>query len=55
MPLEDMRKIWRKMVRENHPDAMLSRGVPEEAIRLAEKRMIDINRAWEEITSLRSS
>ncbi|MEO9518080.1 MAG: molecular chaperone DjiA [Paracoccaceae bacterium] len=54
MPLEDMRKIWRKMVRENHPDAMLSRGVPEEAIRLAEKRMIDINRAWEEITSLRT-
>ncbi len=49
--LEDVRRIWRKLVRENHPDAMMARGVPQEAVRLAEKRMIDINRAWEEIQS----
>lgn len=49
MELEDMRAVWRKLVRENHPDAMMARGVPEEAVRLAEKRMIDINRAWEDI------
>ncbi|MEQ3728365.1 MAG: molecular chaperone DjiA, partial [Tateyamaria sp.] len=47
MDIEVMRKVWRKLVRENHPDAMMARGVPEEAVRLAEKRMIDINRAWE--------
>ena len=28
---------------------MMARGVPEEAIKLAEKRMRDINRAWDEI------
>jgi DnaJ like chaperone protein len=28
---------------------MIARGVPEEAIRLAEKKMIDINRAWDAI------
>ncbi|WP_415921099.1 TerB family tellurite resistance protein [Tateyamaria sp. SN6-1] len=49
MALDDMRAAWRKLVRENHPDAMMARGVPEEAVRLAEKRMIDINRAWEDI------
>ena len=49
MPLEDIRSAWRKLVRENHPDAMMARGVPEEAVRLAEKRLIDINRAWEDI------
>ncbi|MEM9872678.1 MAG: molecular chaperone DjiA [Pseudomonadota bacterium] len=49
MALEDIRSAWRKLVRENHPDAMMARGVPEEAVRLAEKRMIDINRAWEDI------
>ena len=49
MALDDMRNAWRKLVRENHPDAMMARGVPEEAVRLAEKRMIDINRAWEDI------
>jgi DnaJ like chaperone protein len=48
-PLEEIRTAWRRLVRQTHPDAMMSRGVPEEAIRMAEKRMIDINRAWNEI------
>ncbi len=48
-PLPDIRAAWRRLVRETHPDAMMARGVPEEAIRLAEKRMSDINRAWDEI------
>lgn len=48
-PLPEIRKVWRKLVHETHPDAMMARGVPEEAIKLAEKRLIDINRAWEEI------
>ncbi|MEL7099515.1 MAG: molecular chaperone DjiA [Pseudomonadota bacterium] len=47
---DEARTAWRRLVRENHPDAMLARGVPEEAIRLAERRMIDINRAWEDIS-----
>ena len=54
LPLEDIRVAWRKLVRENHPDAMMARGVPEEAVRLAEKRMIDINRAWEDIQATHS-
>jgi DnaJ like chaperone protein len=28
---------------------MIARGVPEEAVRMAEKRLVAINRAWEEI------
>ncbi len=54
MPLPDIRKVWRQLVRETHPDAMMARGVPEEAIRLAEKKMIDINRAWDEINGARA-
>lgn len=53
MPLPEIRKVWRQLVRDTHPDAMMSRGVPEEAIRLAEKKMIDINRAWDEINGAR--
>lgn len=49
MAREDIRKVWRRLVRETHPDAMMARGLPEEAIKLAERRMIAINRAWEEI------
>jgi DnaJ like chaperone protein len=32
---------------------MLARGVPEEAVKLAEKRLVAINRAWEDISDLR--
>lgn len=49
MSRDDIRRIWRQLVRENHPDAMIARGVPEEAAKLAGKRMSDINRAWDEI------
>ncbi len=47
--MDDIRKAWRQLVRETHPDRMIARGVPEEAVKMAEKRMIAINRAWEEI------
>jgi DnaJ like chaperone protein len=53
MTRAEMRVIWRQLVRETHPDVMIARGVPEEAIRLAEKRLIDINRAWDEINGAR--
>jgi DnaJ like chaperone protein len=49
MPLDEIRKAWRQLVRDTHPDSMIARGVPEEAVKLAEKRMIDINRAWDQI------
>lgn len=47
--LEEARAAWRRLVRDSHPDRMLARGVPEEAVRLAEKRLIAVNRAWEAI------
>ena len=47
-----IRAAWRKLVRETHPDQLIARGVPEEAVKLAEKRMIAINRAWEEISEI---
>ncbi len=49
----EIRQRWRALVRETHPDRMIARGVPEEAVKLAEKRLIAINRAWEEIQQAR--
>lgn len=43
------RAAWRQAVKDSHPDAMIARGVPVEAVRLAERRLIDINNAWQEI------
>ncbi|MBY6152000.1 molecular chaperone DjiA [Vannielia litorea] len=50
-PLEEVRAAWKRQVRESHPDVMMARGVPEEAVRMAEKRLIAVNRAWEEINA----
>ncbi|MFZ8882408.1 MAG: molecular chaperone DjiA, partial [Paracoccaceae bacterium] len=36
-------------VRESHPDQMIARGVPAEAVKLAEKRLIWLNEAFDSI------
>ena len=46
---ETVRRAWRALVREYHPDRMVARGVPEEATKLAEKRLVQANLAYEEI------
>ncbi len=43
------RAAWRALVRETHPDRMAARGVPKEAVALAEKRLVAVNRAWDAI------
>jgi DnaJ like chaperone protein len=48
--LETIRAAWRAQVRDSHPDRMVARGVPAEAVKMAERRLIDINRAWETIS-----
>lgn len=50
-PIEEVRAAWRTLVRETHPDRLIAHGLPEEAIRMAEKRLIAVNRAWEQISA----
>ncbi len=49
-PLDEIRSAWRRLVRDSHPDAMIARGLPEEAVKMAEARLIAVNKAWEEIS-----
>ncbi|WP_425049710.1 TerB family tellurite resistance protein [Psychromarinibacter sp. S121] len=51
-PLPEIRRAWLQIVRESHPDRLVARGLPEEAVRMAEKRLIDVNNAWEEIQAM---
>jgi DnaJ like chaperone protein len=46
-----VRKRYRALVRDLHPDLMIARGVPEEARRLAEKRLAAVIDAYDEIMS----
>ena len=52
-PLDTVRAAWRAQVRETHPDVMIARGVPEEAVKLAERRLVAVNRAWEQVLQAR--
>ena len=47
--LDRIRTRFRDLVRMNHPDQMIARGVPEEAVKLATTRLAAINAAWESI------
>ncbi len=53
-PLDEIRSVWRAEVRASHPDQLIARGVPEEAVKLAEHHLIAVNRAWEEISEGRT-
>jgi DnaJ like chaperone protein len=48
--MPEIYKIWKKQVFETHPDRMQARGIPIEAIKLAEKRLLQINDAWDQIS-----
>ena len=49
-PLDHIRTAWRNAVKTSHPDVMLARGVPPEALKLAERRLQAVNEAWEAIS-----
>lgn len=53
--VKDVRKAWRKLVQDTHPDQLRARGVPEEAVKLAEAKLISVNKAWEQINATRPS
>jgi DnaJ like chaperone protein len=46
---EELRAVWRKLMRENHPDALAARGVPPEFIEKASSSVARINAAWDRI------
>ncbi|TYB83084.1 molecular chaperone DjiA [Maritimibacter fusiformis] len=54
-PIDEIRAAWRAEVRASHPDQLAARGVPEEAVSLAEKHLIAVNRAWKEIQAERAA
>jgi DnaJ like chaperone protein len=47
----DARRAWKGLVRDTHPDVLQARGVPPEAMKLAERRLQLINEAWREISA----
>lgn len=53
-PPEEVRRVYRLLVAEHHPDRLIAKGVPEELIDLATARMSAINLAYQAITKPRA-
>lgn len=49
MSAEDLRAAWKQLMRENHPDSLAARGVPQEFIARASDKVARINAAWDQI------
>jgi DnaJ like chaperone protein len=43
---EEVRRVYRQLVAEHHPDRLIAKGVPEELITIATARMVAINQAY---------
>ncbi len=57
-PDDDVQKIRKKYLqlsKENHPDLLLSKGVPQEVIDESKNKMRAINSAWDQIQKLKSN
>jgi DnaJ like chaperone protein len=50
---DDLKHAYHKLVRENHPDSMIARGVPEEFVRMATEKLAAINGAYDMIKKQR--
>ncbi len=52
---QQLRRHYRQLVSENHPDRLMAHGVPPEFARIANDRLAAINAAWDQIERRRKS
>ncbi|WP_349357695.1 DnaJ family molecular chaperone [Stappia sp.] len=50
---EEIKRTYRKLVSETHPDRLIARGVPEEFVRIANDRLAALNDAYAKIIAER--
>ena len=51
---DDIRRAYRKLRSRHHPDKLVSKGLPEEMIKLANEKTHEIQTAWQQIQHARS-
>ncbi len=54
-PMPEVKKAYRRLLGQHHPDRLVSKGLPEEMIRLANEKTAEIRKAWEKIREARSA
>lgn len=52
---EEIRRTYLMLVKENHPDSLMARGVPPEFVQIANDKLASINAAYEKIRQERGT
>jgi DnaJ like chaperone protein len=50
---EEIKRAYRRLMGQHHPDKLVSKGLPEEMLKLAERKTIEIKQAYEQIKQAR--
>ena len=48
-PLPEIRKAYRRLMSQHHPDKLVSKGLPEEMVQIANQKTHEIRKAWKTI------
>ena len=51
----EIKRAYRRLLSQHHPDKLVSKGLPEEMIKLANEKTHEIRQAWQTIQSARKS
>ena len=46
----EIKKVYRRLIRENHPDTLIAKGMPEEFVEVANGKMASINAAYDRVS-----
>ncbi len=52
---DELKKVYRRLVRENHPDMLVAQGMPEEFVAMANEKLAVINAAYDKIEQARGN
>jgi len=50
---KEIKSLYRKLIKEHHPDRLVAEGVPEEFIKVATEKLAHINTAYDKIAKMR--
>lgn len=52
---DEIKKAYRRLTNQHHPDKLVAKGMPEEMIKLANEKTQEIRKAWERIRDHRAA
>jgi DnaJ like chaperone protein len=52
---EEVKKAYRRLMSQNHPDKLVAKGLPEEMMKLAKEKTQKITKAYETVQQARKN